>query len=316
MSPRRRRGAVSREILRGIFSLLLAFVLWYSVADEQESQIVASLPLELLNIPEGLEVVNQSLQEVDVRLRGPSDLLRDVPPLGVHARLDLAEEEPGERIWFLRTEDVEAPALIQVVRVDPTEVLLRLDRTTTARVRVSPRVLGQPATGFEIHRVVIEPAELEVGGPESLLRDLSQVTTEPISAQGLREAYSRRLQVQVDPALRPQTRMVDVRLEIGEEREPRDLRLATRLTPPAPGDPSCELLLGIVEAVVRVPRSMLAQVSDGNLFVEVSCAGFQEGFHEAVPRLLYPDDPAAPLGVVSFEPATVPVAVGPPPDPP
>ena len=299
-------------MFRAIVALGLAFGLWFFVADEQGAEVLVSAPLELVNVPTGLEVVDQSVQEVDVRLRGASGLLRDAPLQGLRARLDLTGEAPGERTWFLGTEAIEAPSGVQVMRVDPPQVLLRLDRTLTSTVRVSPRVLGQPATGFEIHGVVIEPLELAVEGPESLLRDTAQITTEPISAQGLRETFSQRLQIELDPALRPSVRYVDVRLDIGEAREPRELRLAVWLTPGEPDGPACQPALNEIVANVRIPRSMLSQVDETNLFAVVSCAGLQDGIYEIVPELLFPEAPDAPIGVVSFDPEAVTTVVGSP----
>lgn len=299
-------------MFRAIVALVLAFGLWFFVADEQGAEVLVSTPLELVNVPAGLEVVDQSVQEVDVRLRGASGLLRDAPVQGLRARLDLTGEAPGERTWFLGAEAVEAPSGVQVMRVDPPQVLLRLDRTLTSTVRVSPRVLGQPATGFEIHSVVIEPVELAVEGPESLLRDTAQITTEPISAQGLRETFSQRLQIELDPALRPSVRYVDVRLEIGEAREPRELRLAVWMTPVEPDEPPCQPAIAEIVANVRIPRSMLNQVDESNLFAVVSCTGLEEGIYEIVPELLFPEAPEAPIGVVSFDPETVTTVVGSP----
>ena len=137
-------------------------------------------------------------------------------------------EEPGERIWFLGVESVEAPRRVQVMRVDPSQLVLSLERTFTGTVRLNPRVLGEPAAGYEIYRILIDPPQLDLEGPESRVADLEQLTTEPISAQGLRETYARRLQLEVDPALRPEVRRVEVRLVIGEEREPLDMALAVR----------------------------------------------------------------------------------------
>ena len=300
------------EMFRAILALVLAFGLWFFVADEPGAEVLVSTPLELVNVPAGLEVVDQSVQEVDVRLRGASGLLRDAPVQGLRARLDLTGEAPGERTWFLGAEAVEAPAGVQVMRVDPPQVLLRLDRTLTSTVRVSPRVLGQPATGFEIHSVVIEPVELAVEGPESLLRDTAQITTEPISAQGLRETFSQRLQIELDPALRPSVRYVDVRLDIGEAREARELRLAVWITPGEPDEPPCQPAMAEIVANVRIPQSMLNQVDESNLFAVVSCTGLEEGIHEIVPELLFPEAPDAPIGIVSFEPETVTTVVGSP----
>ncbi len=299
------------EMLRGIVALGLSFCLWFFVAAQEGAEILVGVPLELRNVPPGLEVVNQSVQEVDVRLRGSSGLLRDAPLQGLNAHLDLANEAPGERTWFLGTEAVEAPSGVQVMRVDPSQVVLRLDRTLTADVRVSPRVLGSPATGFEIHRISIEPRELAVEGPESLLRDVEQITTEPISAQGLREPYAQRLQIELDPALRPSVRRVDVRLQIGEEREARELQLAVR-RPAGEADDDAACTLGVREigVTLRIPKSMLTSITAENLFTEISCLGLEEGVHEVLPRLVLVGDEDAPITVVAFDPDTVTVVVG------
>ncbi len=315
------------EVVRALVALGLAFGLWFFVADQQSAEILAPAALELRNVPPGLEIVDQSVQRVDVRLRGASGLLRDAPLQGLRAQLDLTDGTPGERTWFLGAEAVKAPSGVQVMRVDPPRVVLRLDRTLTNTVRVSPRVLGEPAAGFEIHRIVIAPAALAVEGPESLLRDLEQITTEPISAQGLREPYSQRVQIELDPSLRPAVRYVELRLQIGEERELRELRLAVRQADEDPAEPPCRVLIGEIGASLRVPSAFAAELdaeavgeSSGEtpataLFAEVSCDGLADGTHEVVPTLAFPEagDPA--VAVVSFDPPTVPVSVGPPPEP-
>ena len=292
-------------VVRGLAALGLSFCLWFFVADEQAAEILASAPLELRNVPPGLEVVNQSVQEVDVRLRGASGLLRDAPLLGLSAQVDLADETPGERTWFLGAEDVEAPSGGPGdAGWTPRRWCSASTAPLTTTVRVSPRVLGSPATGFEIHRIAIEPRELAVEGPESLLRDVEQITTEPISAQGLRETYSQRLQIELDPALRPSVRRVDVRLHIGEEREAREFRLQRCAAPPAnPETPACAFdEAGEIGATVRIPKSMVASVVAEDFFAEISCLGLEEGTHEAVPRLSFPDAEGAAIALVAFGP--------------
>lgn len=301
------------ELGRGLTALGLAVCLWYFVGSQDEAEILAATPLELRNVPPGLEVVRQSVQEVDVRLRGASALLRDAPLGSLRAFVDLAGEAHGERTWFLGVESVEAPAGVQVMRVAPSQVALQLERTMTARVRVSPRVLGEPATGFEIHRITIEPAVLVLEGPESLLADLEQVTTEPISAQGLRETYARRLQIELDPALRPSVREVEVRLLIDEEREPRDLRLTVRAAGggAGPGLP-CRVETARVAASLRIPKHLSARVTPETLFAEVSCAELPEGVHRVAPELRFTESGAETIAVVAFDPETVEVRVGEP----
>ncbi len=303
----------SGELGRAVISLTLAFGLWFVVGDENDAEILAGVPLELRNLPPGLEVVDQSVNEVAVRLRGSSRLLREVPLPELRAFVNLAGETPGERTWYLSAEAVEAPAGVQVMRVEPSTLRLRLDRTVTRSVLVSPRVLGEPASDFEIYSIQIEPRELSIEGPESLLRDLQQVTTEPISADGLRESYTRRLGVEVDPALRPSVRRVELELRIGAEREAMEFEIAVRRDPLEANDPvGCELAPESIRAVVRVPPELVARVSPETLFAEVSCSGLPPGEHERVPELAYPDGPDAAIQVTSFEPEQVDVRVGQP----
>ncbi len=303
---RSRMRARSGELGRAVISLAIAFGLWFVVGDEEEAEILAEVPLELRNLPPGLEVVNQSVNEVAVRLRGAARLLRETPPPELRAFVDLAGETPGERTWYLEVEAVEAPAGVQVMRVEPSSLLLRLDETVVRDVLVSPRVLGAPASGFEIYSIRLEPRELSIEGPESLLRDLQQVTTEPVSADGLRESYTRLLGVEVDPALRPSVRRVELALRIGAEREALDFELAVRRASDSVG---CELLAELVRAVVRVPPRLVARVSPQTLFAQVSCSGLPPGEHQLAPELIYPAAPDAAIEATSFEPARIGVRV-------
>ena len=310
-APPVRSASRAAEVGRILLALGLAVFLWYFVGSQDEAEILASGPIELRNVPPGLEVVGQSAQQVEVRLRGASALLRDAPLGILRAVVDLSGEGRGERAWFLGVDSVEAPAGVQVMRVDPSQVVLELERTLTATVRVSPRVLGEPATGFEIHRISIEPPELRVEGPESLLSELEQITTEPISAQGLRETYARRLQLEVDPALRPAVREVEVRLRIGEERELRALELLVRAAGGGAGASSeCRIETASVAASLRVPKSMVSRVTPETLFAEVSCEDLANGAHRVVPRLWFAEAGVETIAVVTFEPEAVEVTVG------
>ncbi len=302
-----RARARSREVGRAAISLALAFGLWFVVGGEDATEILAEIPLELRNVPTGLEVVDQSVNQVAVRLRGSSRLLREAPQPELRAFVDLVGETPGERTWYLSAEAVEAPTGIQVMRVEPSSLLLRLDETVTRSVFVSPRVLGEPAAGFEIYSIQMNPRELPIEGPESLLRDLQQVTTEPISADGLRETYTRRLGVEVDPALRPGIRRVEIELRIGAERESMELVLAVRRE--ADEEALCELETGSVLATVRAPPDLVSRISPETLFAVVSCSGLAPGEQELVPVLHYPEAPDAAIVADAFDPERVTIRV-------
>ncbi|MGH9334494.1 MAG: CdaR family protein, partial [Vicinamibacteria bacterium] len=103
-----------------LVSLVLGFSLWYAVSREQEAEFSVVIPIELRDLPEGLEVIEESVQQVDVRLRGPAEILRRLTPQEVNIGVDLSDAEPGERLAYLAPRDVAAPFAARVMRVTPT----------------------------------------------------------------------------------------------------------------------------------------------------------------------------------------------------
>ena len=202
-----------------LVSLVLAFSLWYIVAGERGTEIVVSIPLEFRNLPEGLEVIQESAQQVDVRLRGSSEFLRALSPQAIQAAMDLAEAKPGHQTVYLTPSQVETPYGVRVIRVTPASVNLVIETLAERTVQVVPRVVGEPAAGFVLTNIRLQPPQITITGPASTLENLEQLTTEPISAEGLRETYSQSLQVLIDD---PFVRLIDVNsvevtLEVQEE---------------------------------------------------------------------------------------------------
>ena len=73
-----------------LISLVLGFSLWYIVAGGQGAEIVLPIPLEYRNVPEGMEVIEESVQQVDIRLRGSSN----------NTLSDITASDNPDGIWF------------------------------------------------------------------------------------------------------------------------------------------------------------------------------------------------------------------------
>lgn len=208
-----------------VVSLVLAFSLWYVVAGERGTEIVLSTPIEFRDLPEGLEVIDESAQQVDVRLRGSSEFLRTLSPQEIQVALDLSEAKSGQQTVYLTPSQVETPYGVRVMRVTPASVNLVVEALAERTVQVVPRVVGEPAAGFVLTDIRLAPPEITITGPASTLEGLDQLTTEPISAEGLRETYSQSLQILIDD---PFVRLLDVNsvevtLEVREEAIDEDL---------------------------------------------------------------------------------------------
>ena len=303
------KSFLTDNIALKLFSLLLGFAFWYAVARESGVEFAFSIPFELRDVPEGLEVVEESVQQVDVRLRGPAEILRGISAQDLSVAVDLSDAEPGERIAYLTPEDVAVPFGARVMRVTPSSLKIELDRTMERTINVIPRVLGAPAEGFELQNIALSPQVVTVVGPASQVRGLEQVTTEPVSADGLRQPFSRAVGLELHPLVRLESgTSIELTLDVREVRLRKELSEIEVLTRPEAVSASLEPKS--VRVVVEGPRSMIEQLRAEDLEVEVRLDGLGPGRHKVVPivHVIRPDELAA-VHIVSVTPDELAVQV-------
>ena len=53
---------------------------------------------------------------------------------------------------------------------------------------MKPALEGEPAAGYVVGRVSSEPATVEIVGPDTRVKQITEATTEPVSVDGARTA--------------------------------------------------------------------------------------------------------------------------------
>jgi YbbR domain-containing protein len=184
-------------------SLALAAGLWFVIAGKQTAERGVGVPVELRNVPRDLELTGDPVNVVDVRVRASPGLINSLEAGKLLATIDLAGAAEGERIVQLTPEMIQVPFGFRVVKITPSLLTLYLERTERKQVPVRPRVIGRPATGFEIAGVTSDPAEVKVAGPRSRVREIESAFTEPVSVEGGTATASESVNVGLeDPLLR------------------------------------------------------------------------------------------------------------------
>jgi YbbR domain-containing protein len=253
-------------------------------------------------------VIEESVQQVEVRLRGPAEVLRRLTAQDVYVGIDLGEAEPGERLAYLSPREVAAPFGARVMRVTPTSVRLVLDRTVERTVEVIPRVVGSPAEGFELHEIELSPQNIEIVGPSSHVSGLEQVTTEPVSVDGLREPYSRLVRVELDPLVRIERELtVALALDIREERIRRELAGVTVKS--IPGDRPARLAPGAVSVRIEGPKSLVEGLRAEDLEAHVQIESLPPGRHSVAPAIVVSSPEASAIQILSVEPREIRVQI-------
>ena len=287
-----------------IVSVALAVLLWMLVSSQRAFvERGLRIPLELQNLPENLEMVEPPQESVDVRVRGTADALSRVATGDLVATIDLSSAQPGLRLFHLSPERVKAPFAVDITQITPASVTIRFERSATRIVPIRPAVEGQPAAGFIVGKISAEPPTVEVVGPESVLRRVTEAITEPLWVGSARSDVTAAVVVGVaDQGVRlKSTRNAVVSVAIvaaPEERQLTSVPVRTRnlarglsalITPPS------------VAVRVSGTREAIDKVRDTSIVAYVDLQGIGEGDYGLPVRL----EPPADIGVHDLEPNLV-----------
>ena len=200
-----------------LIALGLATALWAQVARTPASETVVSVPLEYQNIPPKTEVYGDKTNLVEVRLRGPSSLLRSVSGQDVSLVIDVRSLTMGqEKILRLTPDLVHAPFGVEVVRVNPAFVHLTVEPTVRKTVHALPNLMGLPKAGFEVESTTITPETVDIEGPESHVRAVNSISTTPVNLTEKSAAFTETVDLDIqDPVVRiPEATSVRVEIKI------------------------------------------------------------------------------------------------------
>jgi hypothetical protein len=134
---------LTRNLVWKLLSVAMAVLLWIAVEGEPELVTVQSVPVFYRNVEPSLALVANPPAAVKLELRGPADVLGRDNLSNVAVLLDLAGVTEGERVFPISRTNVSLPAAVNLVRSDPSEVKLHLDRAPADRA-LEPK--GNPAS--------------------------------------------------------------------------------------------------------------------------------------------------------------------------
>jgi YbbR domain-containing protein len=167
-----------------LVSLLLALGLWLAISRDPVAQVAVDVPVEMQNLPDGLEVSSEHIPQVQVRLSGAERIIHRLQASDVHAKIDLGQVAPGERSFELTASDIHHPNGLQVIQVIPSELHLNFDSKASRSVEIKPRIVGTFASGYEIARIVCVPPTLNIVGPRKRLKETDFAVTDPVDVTG------------------------------------------------------------------------------------------------------------------------------------
>ncbi len=214
-------SVVSNEWIIRFFSLILAVVLWFFVGGENRIDKNVMVPLEIINLPQNLVISNQYKKEIEVSVSGPRSIISEMGK-NVIRQVDLAEALPGTLVVENTNDTIQVPRGVTVKRVQPSSIILSLDKLIKKDVPIEVRTIGKVENDYFLKSKRTRPDVISITGPGTVLQQVDKIFTLPVSLTGM----SRSSHFQTPLELSPQ--LVDL---IGETSVTVDLEVVPDLIP-------------------------------------------------------------------------------------
>lgn len=190
----RRRGGNLRYAFLAIF---LSMVLWAIAHGGSTVEREYDLPVVFDGLPDDLVIVDQSTREINVRLRGSTAAFRNAKFGDKEYVEHVAGAKPGQARYEVDDERLDPPRGLQVVGLSPSEFAVRFERRGRKNVKVRADVQGEPAEGYKLGAVTLDPARVWLTGARSRVLRVSDVATEPIDVTGLQASEQRQVKLNI-----------------------------------------------------------------------------------------------------------------------
>ncbi len=170
------RRVLRRHSLR-LWSLLIAFVLWFQVHGSGVGSLGIDAPLQVRGLHNQLMIVNDLPETVRVTVTGLQARINHLSRDDVRITIDASDiNKPGVMERAISIQDVHLPAGMNIEKIQPDRLQLQVDRIVSRLLPVEA-VIDLPEQ-WKVTGLKIDPPQVKVTGPEVWVDAISSLKSE------------------------------------------------------------------------------------------------------------------------------------------
>jgi YbbR domain-containing protein len=213
-------GFFKHDILRKAIALFFAILFYFTVISRLgvEEQI-SNVPVNI-DLPTTLVNLGQLSPKVSIIIKGSKGILKQInrTSFKIKSKVKLSDYIPGE-VYTLRlnNNNISTPLGVKIVRIEPRDLLLNLDRKVSKKVKVIATFANKNALpqGYAVDRVSFQPSEVLVAGPESILEKIYSVKSAPIPlSSSLIDSFDYETKILKEPSTSISPKKVNAQVKI------------------------------------------------------------------------------------------------------
>jgi YbbR domain-containing protein len=172
------------------------------------------------------------------------------------------------------------------------EVVIPVERWPGRReVAVRVNLVGQPASGYRLEAIKVEPNTVVLRGDSDLVNEVPGfVETQPLSVEGAMAEVRSRVSLIIPPGVTSsEGDIVDVTAAVVPVEDSDRITLKPTVRGTGLGL-DASVALDTVDVIVSGPQTKLASLGPDDIFVILDLTGLLPGSHVLEPKVLKPDD--------------------------
>lgn len=198
--PKDRRFQERLEFsLAALLCLLCVTGIWFSFARGMETLINLSVPVEYMNRSAQMEIMNTSVNSVNLILAGSGTLIKSLTGERVKVKIDLVKATEGANAFTLTHENIVLPPGIILKEIDPAVVDVVLGMPIRKDLPVQVDWVGKLADDLIMESASVEPKTVQLIGGRKKIGSIGTIYTKKVSLNNITAGG----QLNVDLALHP-----------------------------------------------------------------------------------------------------------------
>jgi len=178
-----------------LIAFAIAVLLWAIAQGSTDVERSYDIPVVFRGVPEDLVITDQNSDVVNVRVQGRSATLRNVEGERLEYAVQVDGARPGDAVFDVPQQPIDLPRGAKVVSRSPSRLEVKFERRGTKVMKVRADLAGEPAPGYRVSAVQVEPARVTVAGARREVMRLSEAVTEPIDIGGARAPVEREARI-------------------------------------------------------------------------------------------------------------------------
>lgn len=184
-----------KNLRYAVLAIAIALILWSMAHGQSPVERGYDIPVVFKNLPDTLVITDQSDEEVNIRVLGSRVALRNLSPSKMEYVIDVSGAKVGRTVHEVDVTRLDPGRGVKIVSRSPAQIDVRFEPRGRKIVRIRPDLEGEPATGFALTSVEVDPPRVWLTGARSSVIRLSEVVTETVDVSGLDAPVERQVKL-------------------------------------------------------------------------------------------------------------------------